>query len=67
MTIDFAAKTRMLHAKITACLSSEDLSRVEDFLREFHDEAQSAIKLPHPYEIKEVHADVGRAWETGKR
>ena len=45
MTIDFAAKTRMLHAKITACLSSEDLNRIEDFLREFHDEAQAAIKL----------------------
>ena len=62
---DFEAKTRTLHARISACLTAEDLKRVAEYLKEFYAEAKAAGTLPpkKAYEITQVEGPAGgRAW-----
>ena len=63
---DFADLTRRLHGRITAQLSSEDLERVQDFLRAVHKDWKKANEPPDPYAIREVPGTMGgRAWVIG--
>lgn len=63
--VNFRESAVMLHHRIAAVLSSDDLKKVEVFLKEFYARSRKEFTVRRD-EIYEVPMEGGRAWITGK-